>query len=85
MAELAAQHLMNQGVAEVIVANRTFERAVNLARCFNGKPVALEELIPQLEHVDIMISSTGSPDIILHSQDVKPHHAQAAQPTAFPD
>ena len=72
MAELAAQHLMTQGVAEVIVANRTFERAVNLARCFNGKPVSLEELIPQLEHVDIMISSTGSPDIILHSSDVKP-------------
>ena len=72
MAELAAQHLMNQGVAEVLVANRTFERAVNLARCFNGKPVALEELIPQLEHVDILISSTGSPDIILHRQDVKP-------------
>jgi glutamyl-tRNA reductase len=72
MAELAAQHLMNQGVAEVIVANRTFERAVNLARCFNGKAVSLDELIPQLEQVDIMISSTGSPDIILHSSDVKP-------------
>jgi glutamyl-tRNA reductase len=72
MAELAAQHLMTQGVAEVIVANRTFERAVNLARCFNGKPVSLEELLPQLEHVDIMISSTGSPDVILHSSDVKP-------------
>jgi glutamyl-tRNA reductase len=72
MAELAAQHLMNQGVAEVIVANRTFERAVNLARCFNGKPVSLEELIPQLEQVDIMISSTGSPELILHSSDVKP-------------
>ena len=72
MAELAAQHLMNQGISEVVVANRTFERAVNLARCFNGKPVALEELIPQLEHVDIMISSTGSPDVILKSTDVKP-------------
>ena len=48
MAELAAQHLMNQGISEVVVANRTFERAVNLARCFNGKAVSLEELIPQL-------------------------------------
>jgi glutamyl-tRNA reductase len=72
MAELAAQHLMNQGVAEVVVANRTFERAVNLARCFNGKAVSLQELIPQLGQVDIMISSTGSPEIILHSSDVKP-------------
>jgi len=72
MAELAAQHLMNQGIAEVIVANRTFERAVNLARCFNGTAVSLEELIPQLEQVDILISSTGSPDLILHKSDVKP-------------
>ncbi len=72
MAELAAQHLMNQGVAEIVVANRTFERAVNLARCFNGKPVSLEEFIPQLEQVDILISSTGSPELILHSGDVKP-------------
>ena len=71
MAELAAQHLMNQGVAEVIVANRTFERAVNLARCFNGKAVSLEELLPQLEYVDILISSTASPEIILHARDVK--------------
>ena len=72
MAELAAQHLMNQGIAEVIVANRTFERAVNLARCFNGRAVSLDELIPQLEEIDILISSTGSPDIILRSSDVKP-------------
>ena len=72
MAELAAQHLINQGIAEVVVANRTFERAVNLARCFNGTAVSLEELIPQLEQVDILISSTGSPDLILHKSDVKP-------------
>jgi glutamyl-tRNA reductase len=44
---------------------------VNLARCFNGKAVSLEELLPQLELVDILISSTGSPEIILHSSDVK--------------
>ena len=45
---------------------------VNLARCFNGKPVSLEELIPQLAQVDILISSTGSPDIILSQKEVKP-------------
>lgn len=72
MAELAAQHLMNQGIAEVVVANRTFERAVNLARCFNGKAVAFNELVEQLEHVDILISSTGAPNVILTRDDVKP-------------
>ena len=72
MAELAAQHLVGQGVAGVIVANRTLQRAVNLARCFNGQAVALEELQDQLEHIDIIISSTGSPDLILRKEDVRP-------------
>ena len=72
MAELAAEHLVGQGVAEVIVANRTLQRAINLARCYNGKAVSLEELLGQLQHVDILISSTGSPGLILHKEDVRP-------------
>ncbi len=72
MAELAAEHLINQGVSEVIVANRTLERAVTLAQRFNGSAVALSELISQLEVVDIMLSSTGAPGLILHKKDVKP-------------
>ncbi|MCK5229450.1 MAG: glutamyl-tRNA reductase [Desulfobulbaceae bacterium] len=72
MAELAAEHLITQGVGEVIVANRTFERAVNLARRFNGSAVALSELISQLEIADIIISSTGASDLVLRKQDVKP-------------
>ncbi len=72
MAELAAQHLINQGIAEVVVANRTFERAVNLARCFNGKAVVFDELVEQLVNVDILISSTGAPKVILSKDDVKP-------------
>ncbi|WP_028581113.1 glutamyl-tRNA reductase [Desulfogranum japonicum] len=71
MAELAAEHLVGQGVAQVVVANRTLERAVKLARCYNGKAVALEELLDQLEHVDIIISSTGATDLILHKRDVR--------------
>jgi glutamyl-tRNA reductase len=72
MAELAAEHLVGQGVAEVVVANRTLQRAINLARCYNGQAVSLEELIDQLQRVDIIISSTGSPDLILRREDVRP-------------
>ncbi len=72
MAELAAQHLSNQGIDEVIVANRTFERAVKMARCFNGSAVAFDELVPQLALVDILISSTGAPGLILMKDQVKP-------------
>lgn len=72
MAELAAEHLIGQGVTNVVVANRTLERAVKLARRFNGKAVSLDELIDQLEHVDIIISSTGATGTILSKKDVKP-------------
>jgi glutamyl-tRNA reductase len=72
MAELAAEHLVGQGVAEVIVANRTLERAVSLARCYRGRAVGLEEIVGQLELVDIVISSTGSPDLILRKEDLRP-------------
>jgi glutamyl-tRNA reductase len=72
MAELAAEHLVGQGVTNVVVANRTLERAVKLARRFNGQAVSLDELIDQLEQVDIVISSTGATGTILSKNDVKP-------------
>lgn len=72
MAELAAQHLMGQGVVSVTVANRTLSRAVDLAKRFNGHAVSFDELLTQLERADIIISSTGAPSIILHREQVKP-------------
>lgn len=55
----------------MVVANRTLTRAVDLAKRFNGKAVSFEELVQQLEHVDIIISSTGATEIILHKDQVK--------------
>lgn len=72
MAELAAEHLVGNGAREVVVANRTLERALSLAKRFNGRAVGLDELLEQLEQVDIIISSTGAPNIILHKDQVKP-------------
>lgn len=71
MAELAAEHLVGQGVGSVVVANRTLARAVSLAKCFQGTAVSIEELVSQLKHVDIIISSTGATEIILHKDEVK--------------
>lgn len=71
MAELAAEHLVGQGVGSVVVANRTLSRAVHLAQRFSGTAVSMDELVAQLETVDIIISSTGAKGIILHKEDVK--------------
>lgn len=65
MAELAARHLINSGVRDVMVTNRTYERAEELAREFNAKVVDFDNLREELIHTDIVISSTGASDYIL--------------------
>lgn len=71
MGELAAEHLVGQGVAGIVVANRTLSRAVDLAKRLGGSAVSLGELHNQLERVDIIISSTGATDLVLRKDDVK--------------
>jgi len=86
MAELAAEHLMGQGIAGVVVANRTLERAMKLSKRFNGKAVGLDELVEQLLDVDIIISSTGATELILHKKDVASiMHRRRNQPLFFID
>ncbi len=70
MAELAAEHLVGQGTGEMVVVNRTLERAMKLAQRFKGKAVGLPELVEQLLNVDIIISSTGATEYILHKKEV---------------
>jgi len=71
MAELAVEHLLRQKVGNLYVANRTFERGVSLAERFKGQAVRVEEIPQWLEQVDIIISSTGSPDFVIQRDQVK--------------
>jgi glutamyl-tRNA reductase len=59
--ELAARHLHQHGVGRIIVANRTLERAHQLANQFDGYAIALTEISNHLAEADIVISSTASP------------------------
>ena len=71
MAELAAKHLLSNGVSSIIVANRTFERAVEVAERFNALPVLFDEIGSQLLDVDIVITSTASPEYVITQSQVK--------------
>jgi glutamyl-tRNA reductase len=71
MAELAVEHLIRHRVAEVMIANRTFERGVALAKKFKGKAIRFEEIPSNLEIIDIIISSTGSPEYVITRDHVK--------------
>ena len=71
MAELAVEHLIRNKAGEIFVANRTFETGVALAKQFNGKAIRFEEIAESLKVVDIIISSTGSPDFVVSRKTVK--------------
>ena len=58
--ELVAQHLANQGVNKMIVANRTVERAQTLANKFDAEAIALSDMPERLVEADIIIASTAS-------------------------
>ena len=65
MSELAARHLLAHGVHSMLVTNRTFERAVELARDFHGTPVPFEDLRSYLHMADMVIGSTAADAHIL--------------------
>lgn len=59
--ELATRHLHSQGVRNIIIANRSIERAQKLAAEFEGEAIGLQRIAEQLHRSDIVISSTASP------------------------
>lgn len=71
MAELAARHLLSHGVSSMVVANRTFDRAVRVAEVFDARPVSFEEIASQLVEVDIVVTSTASPGYVITHEQVK--------------
>lgn len=58
--ELVARHLSEQGIARMIVANRTLERAQHLAQEFGAEAILLADIPEHLFRADIVISSTAS-------------------------
>lgn len=58
--ELTARHLTENKLGELIIANRTYDKAHALAQQFNGFAISLSELPRHLARADIVVSSTGS-------------------------
>ena len=68
MSELAARHLIAHGAASIFVANRTLDRAVQLAHKFNGQAIVFEQLYETCDKADIVITSTGAPHAIFRRE-----------------
>ena len=70
MAELSVEALRKRGATQIIVVNRTLDRAARLAERWQGKALTFEKLSQAIHSADILIASTGAPHILIHPQSV---------------
>jgi len=70
MGEIAARTLMGRGATCIIVANRTYERALKLACELNGEATTFEHQIEALVRADIVVTATDAPYAILTPEKV---------------
>ena len=70
MGELAARTLISRGATSLIVANRTYSRALALARQLGGEAITFERQIEALARADVVITATDAPHVILTPEKV---------------
>jgi glutamyl-tRNA reductase len=86
MSELAARHLVEQGVFPVYVTNRTWARAQEMARALSGTALPFDELPTALGAVDIVITSTAAPEPVIRRDAVqRVMHGRRGRPLFFID
>lgn len=68
--ELVARHLREHKIGNLIIANRTYEKAHQLTEMLGGYAIGLNEIENHLHEADIIIASTASPMPILNKQQV---------------
>lgn len=81
MAELALQAMQMQGFDQFIVANRTYERALELAQRYQVEAIRWLQIFEQLSQVDVVLAATGAPHTVLQAEDVQAILAQNQRET----
>jgi len=71
MGEACVRHLAKKGARSILVSNRSFDHAVELATQFGGRAVKFEECLAAMSDADIAVVSTGCPITLLHRADME--------------
>ncbi|MDX3098888.1 glutamyl-tRNA reductase [Streptomyces sp. ME01-24h] len=70
MSSLAAATLARAGAGEIVVVNRTYERAERLAESIGGRAARMADLAEELSYADIVVSCTGAAGLVLTADTV---------------
>ncbi len=71
MGALAGATLRRAGAGDVVVANRTLDRAERLAGNLEGRGIGLDGLDAALVDADVVVSSTGATGVVLTCEQVR--------------
>ncbi len=66
MSRTTAQSMLSRGASSIIVSNRSYERAEELAGSLGGRALRFDDWESCLDEVDILISSTSAPHPVIH-------------------
>ncbi len=69
--ELAARNLLSRGADVAFVANRSADRAAELARRLGSEPLPLEDVAAELVRADVVVSSTSAPGFVITREQVE--------------
>jgi glutamyl-tRNA reductase len=74
MSRKTARALQSRGASSVMVTNRSFDKAVDLAEEIGGRAVPFAGWEEELAHLDVVIAATGAPHFV-----IRPHHVEAVR------
>ena len=71
MVQLCGRYLRDHGIANLLIVNRSLDKALELANELKAEAMTLDKLGAALPRADILISSTGSPEPVIRKPDIK--------------
>lgn len=73
MSRTTAQSMVSRGASGIIVSNRNYDKAMELARSLEGSALRFDDWESALHEVDILISSTSAPHAVVKAEAVERH------------
>ncbi|WP_455645810.1 glutamyl-tRNA reductase [Methanosphaera sp.] len=68
MGTVVSKALLEKGTNAIVVANRTYDKAVELAKELDGVAIKFNEMDKSLDKIDILISATGAPHTLINKK-----------------
>ena len=71
ISQILISNLKSEGVTDIFIASRDIKNAITFADKNNCKPIPIEDINEYLKTIDIVFSSTGSPNFLINKEDIE--------------